>query len=210
MSDPSSETHQDQVPAGTTCSHSSGNSDEPPDEPPDEPLKDSTARPGSSSSHPQPATPNPLAVRYREGTTQRSAGIYPQGRSRRQRQTRARARRSRRSLRPALTRPRAGAPGLRRGCSPGRLEQLDHAAARILEQDLRAAGSGHDVVAEPPAYGAEPLDLRIAASRLRLPTGSLAGTGPFVSILQGAAAYRSWSSRVPSDARCHCRQPLIS
>jgi hypothetical protein len=45
------------------------------------------------------------------------------------------------------------------GASPGGLEQLDHVAVRVLQQDLGAAGSGDDVVAEPAAGGAEPLDL---------------------------------------------------
>src|SRR5512133_2395402 len=43
--------------------------------------------------------------------------------------------------------------------SPGGLEQLDHVAVRVLQQDLRTARPGDDVVAEAAAGVAEPLDL---------------------------------------------------
>ena len=73
-------------------------------------------------------------------------------------------------LRPAdargvqLTRPRRGwyparCPGAAAGASPGGLEQFDHVAGGVLQQDLGAARSGDDVVAEPAAGGAEPVDL---------------------------------------------------
>src|SRR6266508_1962832 len=40
-----------------------------------------------------------------------------------------------------------------------RLEELDHVARRILDQDLRAARSLHDLVPERHAFRAEPFDL---------------------------------------------------
>jgi hypothetical protein len=45
------------------------------------------------------------------------------------------------------------------GASSGGLEQFDHVAGGVLQQDLGATGSGDDVVAEPAAGGAEPVDL---------------------------------------------------
>jgi hypothetical protein len=50
-------------------------------------------------------------------------------------------------------------PGAAAGASPGGLEQLDHVAGGVLQQNLRATRSGDDVVAEPAAGGAEPVDL---------------------------------------------------
>ncbi len=48
------------------------------------------------------------------------------------------------------------------GCSAtGGLEELDDVAGRVLEQDLLAAGSFHDVVAERRAGVAEPSDLGV-------------------------------------------------
>ena len=41
----------------------------------------------------------------------------------------------------------------------GRLKQLDEAAGRIPQKDLRAAGSGHDVVTELRAGGTQSCDL---------------------------------------------------
>src|SRR6266540_3667612 len=52
------------------------------------------------------------------------------------------------------------------GCTPtrdrplaGRLEQFDRVAGGVVDQDLGAAGPGHDVVAELHSFSAEPLDL---------------------------------------------------
>jgi pimeloyl-ACP methyl ester carboxylesterase len=55
-------------------------------------------------------------------------------------------------------RPPTGSP-LRAGLSVRRLEQLDRVAGRVIEQDLLAARSGDDVVAEGEPGGAQPLDL---------------------------------------------------
>src|SRR6266511_1120801 len=41
----------------------------------------------------------------------------------------------------------------------GRLEQFDRVAGGVVDQDLGAAGPGHDVVAELHSFSAEPLDL---------------------------------------------------
>src|SRR5262249_6402557 len=41
-----------------------------------------------------------------------------------------------------------------------RLKELDEIAGRVLQQDLRSARPGHDVVAELDAGGAQPRDLR--------------------------------------------------
>ena len=52
-------------------------------------------------------------------------------------------------------------PPLRRLCGlgAGRLEELDRVAGGIVEQDLLAAGTAHDVVAEGQPRGAQPVDL---------------------------------------------------
>src|SRR4051812_4717479 len=54
---------------------------------------------------------------------------------------------------------RSGTGSATRGLGPGRLKELDRVAGRILEQDLLAARSGHDVVAERHARGAQAFDL---------------------------------------------------
>src|SRR5215218_10906451 len=50
----------------------------------------------------------------------------------------------------------------------GGLEQLDHVAGGILQQNLGAARAADDVVAEPAAGGAQPLDLAGQVVHLQL------------------------------------------
>src|SRR4030088_2648222 len=60
----------------------------------------------------------------------------------------------------------------------GRLEQLDQIAGGILEQDLRTAGPGHDLVAEFDSGGAQPCDLGGEIIDDQVNAVPAAGTGP--------------------------------
>ena len=60
----------------------------------------------------------------------------------------------------------ASGPALELRLLPGRLEQLDWIAGRILNQDLPAADTGDDVVAEPGVMPAKLLDGRVEISQL--------------------------------------------
>src|SRR5215218_435626 len=78
-------------------------------------------------------------------------------------------------------------PGRAARSSPGGLEQLDHVAGGVLQQDLGATGSGDDVVAEPAAGGAQPLDLAGQVVHLQVQAVPAAGDGPG-AVGHGAAA----------------------
>src|SRR6266536_260323 len=63
------------------------------------------------------------------------------------------------------------------GSSPGGLEQFDGVAGGVLQQDLRAARPGDDVVAELQAGGTEPVDLRGQVTDLQVEAVPAAGDG---------------------------------
>src|SRR6266545_655402 len=126
----------------TSTSNSSGNSDEP--------RQGTTAWPGSSSSHPLRPPPNPLAGplpgRYHPALRRQ---LPHQGRGR-QRQTRGRTRRSRRILRPTLTRPRLDAVrGVRHHDLVARLEACPSSLRRRHQQQAHRP--------HPPRFGNLPL-----------------------------------------------------
>jgi hypothetical protein len=54
----------------------------------------------------------------------------------------------------------SGSPAVKRTSRPARLEQFDRVSGGVVEQDLRAARSGHDVVAETDSRRTETFDLR--------------------------------------------------
>src|SRR5215218_5438810 len=72
----------------------------------------------------------------------------------------------------------ARCPGAAAGASLGGLEQFHHVAGGVLQQDLGATGSGDDVVAEPAAGGAKPLDLAGQVVHLQVQAVPAAGDGP--------------------------------